>query len=110
MARSTLVPVTFRFPGDLAPMVHQVAVVGPFNRWDPSSHPLKRTAVGDWTATIQLAPGRTVYEFWVDGVMWLDPADDGREPNDWGSEDSVRYVDPPFRGQAGRHPRSARTA
>lgn len=103
MAGSALVPVAFRFPGHLAPMANRMAVVGSFNGWDPSSHPLKRTAVGDWTVTIHLPPGRTVYEFLVDGVMWLDPTDDGRAPNEWGSEDSVRYVEPARQSRGAQH-------
>jgi len=69
-----------------------VTVVGAFNAWDPAVHPLNRNAGGDWLTTVYLAPGRTVYSFWVDGMMWLDPDDDGRVPNAWGSEYSVRYI------------------
>jgi hypothetical protein len=47
---------------------------------------------GDWVVKIDLPPGRTVYYFDVDGAYWLDPNDDGRIPNGWGSEYSVRYV------------------
>ncbi len=94
MAGSTLVPVTFRFPGHLDPVARHVAIVGSFNNWDPSANRMSRTPVGDWTATILLAPGRAVYGFWVDGMMWLDPSDEGREPNIWGSEFSVRTIDP----------------
>ncbi len=91
---STLVPVMFRFPRDLAPAARQVSVVGAFNGWDPSVHRLTRSAGGDWTTTIYLPPGRTVYGFWVDGTMWLDPGDEGRVPNAWGSEYSIRNVGP----------------
>jgi hypothetical protein len=38
------------------------------------------------------ATGRIVYLFSVDGAPRLDPADEGRIPNDWGSEHSVRHV------------------
>ncbi len=89
---SVLVPVTFRFSGDLVPGARQVSVVGAFNGWDSVTHRLTRTANGDWTTTIYLTPGRTVYGFWVDGSMWLDPEDDGRVPNAWGSEYSIRFV------------------
>jgi hypothetical protein len=41
---------------------------------------------------VYLPPGRVLYSFWVDGMMWLDPNDEGRVPNAWGSEYSVRYV------------------
>jgi len=42
--------------------------------------------------TLYLPPGRTIYCFNVDGAYWLDPDDDGRVPNGWGSEYSVRHV------------------
>jgi 1,4-alpha-glucan branching enzyme len=91
-AFSSLTAVTFRFPGSLAPGARRVAVVGPFNGWDPTVHPLVRTASGDWTISIYLPAGRVIYHFDVDGASWLDPNDDGRIRNAWGSEYSVRYV------------------
>ncbi len=88
----TYVPVTFRFPGTLARTARQVAVVGHFNAWDPTAHPLTKTPEGDWITVIDLPPGQVVYRLWVDGTTWLDPYDDGREANVWGSEDSVRCI------------------
>ena len=69
-----------------------MAVVGPFNGWNPAVHAMNRRADGDWTVTIYLPPGRLVYLFNVDGEYWLDPNDDERMPNSWGSEYSVRHV------------------
>lgn len=94
-ARNTLVPVTFHFARSSAPRARRVTVTGSFNGWDPKAHPLARNARGDWILTIYLPPGRVVYCFSVDGATWLDPDDDGRMPNGWGSEYSVRYVRPP---------------
>ena len=53
---------------------------------------MAKTATGDWTVVVHLRPGRYLYHIWVDGVPWLDPHDDGREPNTWGTEYSIRYV------------------
>jgi len=89
---SSLRAVTLQFPGSLAPGARRVALVGPFNGWDSAVHPLVRTAGGDWAITIYLPPGRVTYHFDVDGVAWLDPNDDERIPNAWGSEYSVRHV------------------
>ncbi len=89
---STSIPVMFRFPGSLAPQAQVVALVGAFNAWTPHTHPLTKTPEGDWIITVYLHPGRAVYCFHVDGVAWLDPNDDGRVPNGWGSEYSIRYV------------------
>ena len=89
---ATLVPVTFRFPGRLTPTARSVSVIGSFNGWNSAVHRLRRTAENEWSVTVYLTPGRAVYCFSVDGVMWLDPADEGRVPNGWGSEYSVRHV------------------
>jgi 1,4-alpha-glucan branching enzyme len=92
MPIATLVPVTFRFPGRLVPTARSVSVIGSFNGWNPAVHRMRRTSDGDWTVTVYLTQGRAVYCFSVDGGMWLDPSDEGRVPNGWGSEYSVRHV------------------
>lgn len=89
---ATLVPVRFRFPARLMPTARTVSVIGSFNGWNPAVHRMQQTVDGEWTVTVYLTPGRAVYCFSVDGVMWLDPADEGRVPNGWGSEYSVRHV------------------
>jgi anti-sigma B factor antagonist len=89
---ATILAVSFRFPGGLAPTARRVSVLGAFNGWKPSSHPLTKTSEGDWVTTIYLSRGRVVYCFDVDGTPWLDPSDDGRIPNGWGSEYSIREV------------------
>ena len=87
-----LVPVAFRFLCGTASRANQIALLGPFNGWSPKTHLLTKTPEGDWVVKIDLPPGRTVYYFDVDGAYWLDPNDEGRIPNGWGSEYSVRYV------------------
>jgi 1,4-alpha-glucan branching enzyme len=92
---ATVVPVTFRFPARLARTARIVSVVGSFNGWNPAVHPMRRAEDDDWMITVYLSPGRTVYLFSVDGEMWVDPEDDGRISNGWGSEYSVRQVKKP---------------
>jgi 1,4-alpha-glucan branching enzyme len=87
-----VVPVRFIFPGVLAPRAQRVAVVSSFNSWNDKAHPLTKTVNGDWSITVFLPPGRVVYRFCVDGILWLDPADEGRVTNGRGWECSVRYV------------------
>jgi hypothetical protein len=89
---NALVPVIFRFPGTLSPKAAQIAVVGPFNGWNPTVHLLTKTSEGDWMITLYLPPGRAVYGFSADGTFWLDPHDEGRLCNGWGSEYSIRYI------------------
>jgi len=43
------------------------------------------------------SPGRIIYHFDVDGAYWLDPSDEGRVPNAWGTHYSVRDLGPPSR-------------
>jgi 1,4-alpha-glucan branching enzyme len=88
----TLVPVVFRFPVRLAPAARSVSVIGSFNRWNADAHRLRRMKDEQWEISIYLPPGRMVYLFCVDGVMWVDPEDEERLPNGWGSEYSVRRV------------------
>jgi hypothetical protein len=89
---TTVVPVTFEFPCALAPTASRVSVVGPFNGWNSNVHLMTKPPQGDWTITLYLGPGRNIYCFDVDGTYWLDPRDEGRVPNGWGSEYSVRFV------------------
>jgi len=97
---TVLLRVMFQFPNGRAPGASQVSVVGSFNGWDPATHRLTRTHGGDWSTTIFLPAGRAVYCFWVDGTMWLDQDDEGRMPNAWGSEYSVRYIRPAWPSSA----------
>ena len=53
---------------------------------------MSRRTGSDWTVTIYLPLGRVLYLFDVDGEFWLDPFDEERMPNSWGSEYSVRHV------------------
>ncbi|GAA4011370.1 alpha-amylase family glycosyl hydrolase [Hymenobacter fastidiosus] len=48
-----------------APNADAVAVVGPFNDWNPETHPLTHEAEGYWAADVAgLTPG-TEYKFWL---------------------------------------------
>ena len=89
---NALEPVAFRFPAWLVPGARRVAVVGPFNGWTHGVHPMSRQTGGAWTVTIYLPPGRVLYLFDVDGELWLDPYDEERIPNSWGSQYSIKHV------------------
>ncbi len=98
-----VVPVIFRLPVGLVPNARRVAVRGSFNGWSADEHVLRKSLDGEWRVTVYLCPSRIIYYFDVDGVPWLDPDDDGRVPNGWGSEHSVRRV-----GEAPPAPPTAR--
>ena len=60
-----------------APGAKAVAVIGDFNGWDPSTHPMKRQPDGAWMVQVQLSHGHHQYLFWVDGQAYLDPRAQG---------------------------------
>lgn len=73
-----------------------VAVVGDFNGWSVSAHPLARGGSGNvWRAVVTLPPGEYVFMFVVDGTEWVIPpvaedyVDDG-----FGSKNGVVIVRP----------------
>ncbi|ARA92946.1 MAG: glycoside hydrolase [Bacteroidetes bacterium] len=84
------VRVTFELPADVAEK--SVAIVGDFNDWDASRHPMElKKKKGVWTKTISLPPGEK-YEFryLVDNAQWRnDEAADGYVPNPYFEENSV---------------------
>jgi hypothetical protein len=71
-----------------------VAVVGDFNDWDGSAHPLVRDSrTGTWSTVVPVTPGRHVYAYLVDGSVWtLDPYAPKTKDADYGTEQSVMIV------------------
>ena len=95
-AERAAVPIVEQFVFK-APNARNVAVVGDFNRWDPSTTPMVRSSDGElWSVSIPIMPGRHVYAFMVnDSTLVLDPrAPKSRDP-DLGAEGSVRIVGRP---------------
>ncbi len=63
-------PVQFKIA---ATPTSQVSIVGSFNRWDPTAHPLTyHPEDGLFKATLCLQPGTYKYRFLVDGVWEMD--------------------------------------
>lgn len=80
-----------------APQAKRVALIGDFNRWDPSAKPMTRSPDGElWAVSVPIMPGRHVYAFMVDdSIFVVDPrAPKARDP-DLGAEGSVRFVGRP---------------
>jgi 1,4-alpha-glucan branching enzyme len=65
-----------------APQAQQVALVGDFNDWDPSAHPMIRQPDGQWAAGLELNHGYHQYLFLVDGAPVLDPNASGKTRNE----------------------------
>lgn len=75
----------------------RVALIGDFNRWDPSAKPMVRSADGElWSVSVPMMPGRHVYAFMVDdSLLVLDPAAPKARDPDLGVEGSIRNVGRP---------------
>lgn len=69
-ASGSLKPTEFSLS---APQAQSVCIAGNFNRWDPSSHPMKMDKKGVWKISLPLAPGQYEYRFFVDGEWQNDP-------------------------------------
>ena len=77
----------------VAPYASRVSLVGDFNRWNPAAMPMRRSADGRaWLLDVQLAPGRHVYSFIVDGDLAPDPAAPRAGDDDFGVPSSVVLV------------------
>ena len=87
-ATSETVEVMFRF--DARPEAESVALVGEFNDWSTTTHPMARDDDG-FETVVMLARGRTYrYKFLVDGTDWEnDWHADAYEANSFGGHDSV---------------------
>lgn len=88
-AQKTLKPVNFICH---APQAQTVFVVGDFNQWHPTSHPLRKHVDGSWQGSITLAHGHHRYAFLVDGQLTLDPNGKGISRDDRGNRVSMTSV------------------
>jgi 1,4-alpha-glucan branching enzyme len=89
MYKRTLRPVNFIWN---APQAKAVSLVGDFNQWDPSAHPMKQMPDRAWMITMELKQGHHRYAFLVDGVVTPDPRAMGATKNDKGERVSLMAV------------------
>lgn len=74
--------VVFRFE---APDTESVSLVGNFNNWDKTRHPMKNEGNGVWSKTVMLSHGTHQYKF-LAGDKWLqDPKNEKQVPNEFGT-------------------------
>jgi hypothetical protein len=83
-----LVHVVFRLPA--AVQAQRACVVGEFNGWSPTAHPMAREG-DELVARLALVRGRTYrYRYLLDGDRWENDWNaDAYVPNGFGGEDSV---------------------
>jgi 1,4-alpha-glucan branching enzyme len=70
LAKRSTKPINFYCTATSARSVY---LVGDFNAWDPTSHPMRRRVDSWWFIEVQLAHGHHRYQFLVDGKPSLDP-------------------------------------
>jgi len=68
--REVTEPISFHCA---APAATSVCLVGDFNGWSPTTHPMRRQADGSWFVQVPLSRARHYYQFLVDGEPILDP-------------------------------------
>ncbi|MBI3853803.1 MAG: isoamylase early set domain-containing protein [Verrucomicrobia bacterium] len=76
----------------VAPEARHVSLVGDFNEWDTTAHPMKRQPDGAWLVQIPMSHGHHHYQFYVDGKPTLDPRAQGIARNEKNEKVSLLAV------------------
>ena len=75
------------------PNAKSVIVTGSFNGWGTKDYRMVKE--GDkWIFPIYLSPGKYTYKFIVDGTWIIDPANKLYEQNEYGTGNSVLWIEP----------------
>ncbi len=69
-----------------------VVFTGDFSNWSKDSVRLTKAANGEWTGSVDLAPGEYQYRLLVDGEWRDNPAAETRVPNQFGTSNCVLKV------------------
>ena len=67
----------------------RACVVGDFNDWDPSRHPMKRTKAKPWRVAVDLVPGEYQFRYLVNDGEWHDEESVEHCPNPFGGENAL---------------------
>ena len=78
---------------DQNPEAKKVTVAGSFNGWNPDNFIMMKKT-GKWVFPIYLKPGKYTYKFIVDGKWILDPANELWENNEYGTGNSILWIEP----------------
>jgi hypothetical protein len=71
----------------------KVTIAGSFNGWNKDSYLMSRTG-NKWSFPVRLHPGKYTYKFVVDNKWILDPANPLWEENEYGTDNSVIWIEP----------------
>jgi 1,4-alpha-glucan branching enzyme len=78
---------------DSFPGAHRVIITGSFNNWSTNDYRMVGRD-GKWVFPIWLKPGKHTYKFIIDGTWILDPKNEHWEENEYGTHNSVLWVEP----------------
>jgi hypothetical protein len=81
---------TFRLKGQ--GNARTVFVSGDFNSWSPNAYKLTKQG-DDWVLKLHLSPGKHVYKYVIDGNWTRDPNNELWEQNEYGTGNSVLWVE-----------------
>lgn len=78
------VKCTFRLPKEAASQAEKVVIVGEFNDWSTTSHPMNKLKSGEFKLDLSLQPGRDYqFRYLIDDQVWENDWDaDGYYPSD----------------------------
>jgi len=74
------------------PEAKEVLVTGTFTGWSEENNRMIRQAEA-WTFPIHLKPGKYLYKYKVDGEWMIDPSNPAYEENEFGSGNSVLWIE-----------------
>lgn len=90
-AGDTTAKVTFALP--TAEVTGNVSVLGDFNGWDASAHPLKKRSNGTRSVTVELPNGEYRFKYCTEAGEWFcDPQVADVVYNEFNTADSVLRV------------------
>ena len=69
-----------------------VSLNGIFNSWEPNGYTMAHNN-GEWSIPLHLKQGKYLYKFRVDGTWIIDPGNKLWEPNEFGTGNSVLWVE-----------------
>lgn len=74
------------------PDAKSVYLAGDFNKWSPNAFPMKKEGK-EWVFPVHLSVGKHLYKFIVDGKWIIDPANKLWEQNEYGTGNSVLWIE-----------------
>jgi 1,4-alpha-glucan branching enzyme len=75
------------------PDAKRVVLSGSFNGWSLNGYRMQKWG-GRWVIPVYLNPGKYIYKYIVDGKWILDPSNDLWEENEYGTNNSVLWINP----------------